>query len=142
TVASVSEELDRSLQEAEKELLETVTFGHYTAERESRLRAERAAVQTRIAAVDVDIQRYDDVRILTGLGVEQGLAIAEDRCPTCRRSLGGVLISVENAEVADVPSTLEALKEQRTALEALLQRLDADIRIQQQLLQSAQGKAS
>lgn len=141
-VSSVSADLEHSLQVTEKELQETIALGHRAADQESRLMVERSAVQTRIAAVEIDIGRYDDVRILTGLGVTQGLEIAADRCPTCRKPLGGVLISVENAEVADVPSTLEALKEQKVALGALRNRLDADIRGQQQLLRSTQDKAN
>lgn len=141
-VAAVSAAVERSLRAAEQELQDVVALGHRAAERDSRLRIERAAVSTRITAVDEDIQRYDDVRILTTLGAEHGLDVADDRCPTCRRSLGGTLIAVEHAEVADVPSTLDALKEQRHALEGLSRRLDRDINDQQRLLEAAQRKAT
>ena len=142
SVAAVSTDVERALREAEEELQEVVALGHRAAERHALLRMERAAVAKRVTAVDEDIQRYDDVRILTALGAEHGFDVADDRCPTCRRSLGGTLIAVENAEVADVPSTLEALKEQRHALEGLARRLNSDIKDQQRLLESAQRKGA
>jgi len=66
-----------------------------------------------------DIQRNKDIKRLRDFGVEAGLSISEDRCPTCNQSVSDTLVLTE-ASVMGVEENISFLQTEAEAVGLLI----------------------
>jgi len=80
---------------------------------------ELRKLEGRLAFIKDDVQRNKDIRRLRDFGVETGLSIVQDRCPTCSQSIQDNLIPSE-CEVMSVKDNINFLKSEAEAIEILI----------------------
>lgn len=102
-----------------------------------------ADARARLAAVEEDIRRHQDLVILQGMGSEVAAIAAHDDCPTCHKPLDGVLL-----DPGDVPTilaadaSLAALGQRRSLLVALVRDADRVVSAQRSRMTALRSTAS
>jgi predicted nucleic acid-binding Zn-ribbon protein len=117
--ASGSEELETKLDAHENALL-VAQAG--LSQLRSDIRAEEdelRKLRSRLDFIKADIQRNKDVKRLHDFGVETGLSLVQDRCPTCNQSIKDSLIPTESA-VMGVEENIKFLKTELDAVKLLI----------------------
>jgi hypothetical protein len=117
--ASGSEELETKLDAHENALL-VAQAG--LSQLRSDIRAEEdelRKLRSRLDFIKADIQRNTDVKRLHDFGVETGLSLVQDRCPTCNQSIKDSLIPTESA-VMGVEENIKFLKTELDAVKLLI----------------------
>lgn len=88
----------------------------------SDIRAEEEELRKlrdRLEFIKADIQRNKDIRRLLGYGVETGLALIHDKCPTCNQSIQDSLIPIESS-VMGVDENINFLETEFEAIKLLI----------------------
>jgi len=80
---------------------------------------ELRKLQDRLAFIKDDIKRNKDIKRLRDLGVETGLSVIHDRCPTCNQSIQDSLIPTESA-VMGIEENINFLKTEAEAVALLV----------------------
>jgi hypothetical protein len=80
---------------------------------------ELCKLQNRLEFIKTDIQRNKDIKRLRDFGVETGLSIIQDKCPTCNQSIQDSLIPTES-EVMSVKDNINFLKTEADAVEMII----------------------
>lgn len=86
------------------------------------LRAEEDELKKLRARLDFvrnDIQRNRDIKRLRDFGVEAGLSIIEDRCPTCNQTINGSLIPTQST-IMSVEDNINFLRTEAEAIGLLI----------------------
>ena len=114
-----SEELEARLDSQEDELLvvqaELLQLRYDIRLEEDELRKLR----DRLKFIKADIQRNKDIRRLRDFGVETGLSVIHNQCPTCNQSIQDSLIPTESA-VMGVEENINFLKTEAEAVALLI----------------------
>jgi len=114
-----SKELDTKLNSQENELLVSqaelsqLRSGIYAEEDELR------NLKNRGEFIKMDIQRNKDIKRLRDFGVETGLSVLKDKCPTCNQSITDSLIPTESA-VMGLEENINFLKTEAEAVVLLV----------------------
>lgn len=114
-----SEGLEAKLDSQEKSLLVVqaeLTQSRYDIHSEEE---ELCKLQNRLEFIKTDIQRNKDIKRLRDFGVETGLSIIQDKCPTCNQSIQDSLIPTES-EVMSVKDNINFLKTEAEAVEMII----------------------
>jgi phage shock protein A len=126
--------------------------------------AQNASIRERIAALEADLQNYQDLKRLRDIGSDMKLTVATGRCPTCEQEINDVLLpqvatappmSFEDnikfisgqlaafrAMLNDSDRVVDARRRSVTAIRSKIQELRANIRAYKQTLTSANTSAS
>lgn len=82
---------------------------------------EAERITARLVAIDEDIQKSKDVRILKNLGSRQGSSVDSGSCPVCHQSIHDSLIPLDiEQDVMSLDENIEFLNEQRRTYEVVL----------------------
>lgn len=107
---AVAEDLIRNKQTLLSRLLEAFALESQELER----------VQGRLKAIDEDIQRNKDTRVLKNLGSRQGAVLDNGSCPVCHQSIHDTLVPIEVAQtVMSLDESIDFLTEQRRTYEVV-----------------------
>ena len=80
---------------------------------------ERQKLQDRFDFINADIQRNNDIRRLRNFGVESGLSLIQDKCPTCNQKITDSLVPTESS-VMSVEENINFLRTEAQAVELLI----------------------
>jgi len=114
-----SEELEARLDSQENELL--VAQAELSQLR-SDIRSEEdelRKLRDRLNFIKDDIQRNNDIKRLRNFGVETGLSVVQDRCPTCNQSIQDSLVPTESMAMG-VEENISFLQTEAEAIELLI----------------------
>jgi hypothetical protein len=164
TVNAAAARVSRTLEEAQGER-RTLEASITVALRDSEIEeAQNSSLRERIAALEVDLQNYQDLKRLRDIGSELKLRVVAGRCPTCDQDVNDVLlpqtgsaapmsfednikyiagqIGAFTAMLSDSDRVLDARRRSITAMRAKIQDISSNIRAYKQTLISADGNAS
>ena len=117
--ASGSEELEPKLEAQENALL-VAQAG--LSQIRSDIHAEEdelRKLRSRLDFIKSDIQRNKDIKRLRDFGVETGLSLIQDKCPTCNQSIQDSLVPTESA-VMSIEENIGFLKTELDAVTLLI----------------------
>lgn len=115
TAGARTDQSRQDLHDAELEVRRIGAQARTYAEQAEYVRADLDALTSRVAAVDADRRRLQDLRRVRALGSDLGLAtVSDDLCPTCRQPLDER--HVATGEVASLEVTLALGDAERTTL--------------------------
>ncbi len=126
--------------------------------------AQNSSIRSHVAALETDLQNYQDLKRLRDIGSDLKLSVVVGRCPTCDQEINDVLlpqvanappmsfqeninfisgqIEVFQSMLRDSERVLEARKRSAGAIRAKIQELRSDIRAFKQTLTSPNNNAS
>lgn len=81
--------------------------------------------RARLATIDEDIRRHQDLLVLQDMGSDVATLAAQDDCPTCHKPLDGVLLNPEDVPaVLAADASLEVLRQRKSLMGALVREAD------------------
>lgn len=119
-VADTASHVARQLAEMEEELRLIRASSTENAHELVLEEATAADAQERLAALEEDIRRHQDLRRLSTLGSEVGAVLEHDNCPTCHRPLTDALLDqVDSPPIMGVEQSIRHLEGRRQLLNVL-----------------------
>jgi hypothetical protein len=118
-VVAGKEEMESKLDSLENDLL--VAQAELSQFRSDiRLEGEEIRkLRERAVFIEADIQRNKDIKRLRDFGVETGLSVIQDKCPTCNQSIQDSLIPTDSA-VMGIAENINFLKTEAEAIDLLI----------------------
>ncbi len=102
-----------------------------------------ADARARLAAVEEDIRRHQDLLILQGMGSDVAAIAEREDCPTCHKPLDGVLLNPDDVPaVLAADASLEVLGQRRSLLGALARDADRVVAAQRSRMTALRSTAS
>lgn len=164
TISEDAARVTEALQSAQKELA-VLEAALAQAMRDNEIEeAQNASIKERMAALETDLQNYQDLKRLRDIGSEMRLSVVTGRCPTCEQEINDVLlpqaaaappmtfeenikfiggqISAFRTMLNDSERVLDGRRRSMTGMRARLQELRTSIRAYRQALTSADKNAS
>jgi len=103
--------------------------------------AEQAALQARLAALNEDLKKNQDVARLRNYGATDHLHVASGECPTCHQNIADVLLDQREQEtVMTIDENIEYIRNQIQTFERLEQRMVGGISAKQRKLDAIENK--
>jgi hypothetical protein len=102
---------------------------------------EQAALSARVAALNDDLKKNQDVVRLRNYGAIEHLHVTSGECPTCRQSIADVLLDQRQQEtVMTIDENIEYIKNQIQTFERLQARMTGGIKAKQRKLDAVENK--
>ncbi len=142
-VQEIASAAQDELQQAEADVREKQTLLHRLMDEFDMEQSEVSRIQERLAAVEEDIQRNQDVKLLQTLGSRQSSAIDKSTCPVCHQSIHDSLVPLEaDQRVMSADESIEFLKEQRTTFRAVLSNSQAIVEARERHMRALREEVS
>jgi len=128
SVKSQAAEFESELAQVEKRLadLDAATAGLF--EQMRREEAQRFTIKKKIAALEEDLRRNQDVIKLRKLGSAMDLSVARSECPTCHQSISDALLPQEGViRPMVVDENIDFIKEHIAAYRSMLANASASL---------------
>jgi hypothetical protein len=163
-VGEAAQRVSAALQKSQSQLAALEAAGS-RAMRETEIEeAQNLSIRVRIAALESDLQRYQDLKRLRDIGSDLKLSVVTGRCPTCDQEVNDVLlpqaatappmsfdenikfiagqVAAFQAMLNDSARVVEGRRRSVTGIQAKMQELRANIRAYKQTLTSANSSLS
>jgi len=163
-IADDAARITEALRAAQKELAALEVTATRALQDSAAEETQNASIRERIAALEADLQQYQDLKRLREIGAELKLSVVTGRCPTCEQEINDVLlpqaaaappmsfeenikfisgqISAFTTMLNDSQRVMEARQRSVTGIRNRLQELRTSIRTYKQALTSAERDAS
>jgi len=106
-------------------------------------RREIGAIAERLRAIDEDIQRNKDARVLTQLGSTQDLAFDKGSCPVCHQTIQDTLVPLEpDQAVMSLEESIAFLGEQRRTYGGVYENAKRELSSREKQVQSLRVEVS
>lgn len=104
---------------------------------------ELKGLEVRLAALNEDLKRNQDLERLRGYGATGQLQIATGNCPTCHQHITDSLLSQQQESVVmTVPENIEYIRSQIQTFGRMRSRVSASSQAKQRRLEAAQSRSS
>ena len=120
-VSEVIAHMQQQLRETQENLLVKESLLERLLNQIASDRGEFEATQDRLAAIEEDIQRNNDARILKDLGGNAKSSIVKNECPTCHQNISDTLLPLgEGQSVMTIEENIAFLQDQKKTFGAVL----------------------